>query len=142
MRISDWSSDVCSSDLAPSPASPYLRKRVGSGRALSAILQPAAFRKPVPCRDAAAHHIEPDQFHHNRGKTIAMRNPYYEGPVSDHFDGIRFLNPAGEPETDRSFVAFLRWRRRAPHNRWPPTVAVTPGPTEPRADGIRVPMGA
>src|SRR3546814_7853093 len=70
---------------APSPASPYLRKRVGSGRALSAILQPAAFRKPVPCREAAAHHIEPDQFHHNRGKTIAMRNPYYEGPVSDHF---------------------------------------------------------
>src|SRR3546814_6954983 len=116
MRISDWSSDVCSSDLAPSPASPYLRKRVGSGRALSAILQPAAFRKPVPCREAAAHHIEPDQFHHNQVKTIAMHNPYYEGPVSDQFVGIRFLNPAGEPENDRSFGEFQRWRRTAADN--------------------------
>src|SRR3546814_475079 len=125
---------------APSPASPYLRKRVGSGRALSAILQPAAFRKPVPCREAAAHHIEPDQFHHNRGKTIAMRNPYYEGPVSDHFDGIRFLNPAGEPETDRSFGEFLRWRRSAPDNRWPSSVDVTPVTPEARVDGLRVTM--
>jgi hypothetical protein len=31
------------------------------------------------------------------------RNPYYQGPVSDHFDGVRFHNLAGEPETDRTY---------------------------------------
>src|SRR3546814_2723839 len=69
-----------------------------------------------------------------------MRNPYYEGPVSDHFDGIRFLNPAGEPETDRSFGEFLRWRRSAPDNRWPSSVDVTPVTPEARVDGPRVTM--
>src|SRR3546814_9984212 len=69
-----------------------------------------------------------------------MRNPYYEGPVSDHFDGIRFLNPAGEPETDRSFGEFLRWRRSAPDNRWPSSVDVTPVTPEARVDGLRVTM--
>jgi hypothetical protein len=29
------------------------------------------------------------------------RNRYYDGPVSDHFDGVRFFNP-NEPETDRT----------------------------------------
>jgi hypothetical protein len=24
------------------------------------------------------------------------RNPYYTGPVSDHFDGTHFFNPEGE----------------------------------------------
>ena len=25
----------------------------------------------------------------------ARRNPYYSGPVTDHFDGVRFSNPLG-----------------------------------------------
>jgi L-ascorbate metabolism protein UlaG (beta-lactamase superfamily) len=36
------------------------------------------------------------------------RNPYYQGPVTDHFDGLRFYNPGGiEPG---GFRALLRWQ--------------------------------
>jgi hypothetical protein len=24
-----------------------------------------------------------------------QKNPYYDGPPSDHFDGVRFFNPGG-----------------------------------------------
>ena len=30
-------------------------------------------------------------------KVRASQNPYYEGPVTDHFDGVRFSNPPGGP---------------------------------------------
>lgn len=68
------------------------------------------------------------------------RNRYYTGPVTDHFDGTRFLNPAGEPETDRSFGDILRWRRTAPATKWPKTIAVTPVVPESRVEGLRVTM--
>jgi L-ascorbate metabolism protein UlaG (beta-lactamase superfamily) len=35
------------------------------------------------------------------------KNPYYRGPVSDHFDGTRFFYP-GHP-TDRSRLDLLKW---------------------------------
>lgn len=71
---------------------------------------------------------------------MSARNRYYQGPVSDHFDGTRFLNPAGEPETDRSFGDLLRWRRSAPDNGWPAAVAVTPVTPAARVAGLRVTM--
>ena len=39
------------------------------------------------------------------GKNV---NPYYSGPVSDHFDGTRFFNPGGE--APRGFADLLRWQ--------------------------------
>jgi hypothetical protein len=36
-------------------------------------------------------------------------NPYYSGPLSDHFDGLRFFNP-DQVDTDRSFRELLRWK--------------------------------
>jgi L-ascorbate metabolism protein UlaG (beta-lactamase superfamily) len=71
---------------------------------------------------------------------VARRNPYYQGPVSDHFDGTRFRNSAGEPETDRSLSEVLRWRRSAADNRWPSSVEVTPVVPDARVDGLRVTM--
>lgn len=36
------------------------------------------------------------------------RNPYYQGPVTDHFDGLRFFNPGGiEPG---GFRDLMRWQ--------------------------------
>lgn len=67
------------------------------------------------------------------------RNPYYHGPVSDHFDGERFFNP-GEPDTDRGFGDMLRWRRTAPKSHWPAHVAVTQTKPEARVAGLRVTM--
>lgn len=45
------------------------------------------------------------------------RNPYYAGPVTDHFDGTRFSN-AGR-STDRSFSDLLKWRFGGGHQPWP-----------------------
>jgi L-ascorbate metabolism protein UlaG (beta-lactamase superfamily) len=66
-------------------------------------------------------------------------NPYYSGPVTDHFDGKRFFNP-GEPDTDRSLRDVLRWRRSVPDKPWPESVAVTPVVPDARVEGLRVTM--
>jgi L-ascorbate metabolism protein UlaG (beta-lactamase superfamily) len=67
------------------------------------------------------------------------RNPYYDGPVTNHFDGSRFLNP-GEPETDRSLRELLRWKRTAPRTTWPKSVPVDPVVPDARVQALRVTM--
>lgn len=48
-------------------------------------------------------------------------NPYYSGPVTDHFDGQRFFNPGGvAPGTLRDL---LKWQFNGQRARWPKTVA-------------------
>lgn len=42
---------------------------------------------------------------------------YYKGPVSDHFDGIRFFNP-WNPRV-HSLKGLLRWRLQSERKRWP-----------------------
>lgn len=71
---------------------------------------------------------------------MPARNRYYTGPASAHFDGLRFLNPAGEPETDRTLRDLLRWRRTAPKTQWPASVPVSPVVPAARATGLRVTM--
>jgi L-ascorbate metabolism protein UlaG (beta-lactamase superfamily) len=71
---------------------------------------------------------------------MRLRNPYYTGAVSDHFDGLRFLNPAGEPETDRSLSDVLRWRRNVPRNPWPVSVPVQAAHPAKAVDGLRITM--
>ena len=44
-------------------------------------------------------------------------NPYYHGPVSDHFDGVRFHGPEQPPDKDFSDIA--RWRMTAKREDWP-----------------------
>ena len=47
----------------------------------------------------------------------ARANPYYDGPVSDHFDGRTFFNPDGvEP---RGLKDLLRWRFGGSRAEWP-----------------------
>ena len=67
------------------------------------------------------------------------RNPYYKGPVSDHFDGLRFFNP-GEPATDRGLRDLLRWKRASPANPWPRAVPVAPVVPDRRVERLRVTM--
>ena len=67
------------------------------------------------------------------------RNRYYEGPVSDHFDGTRFFNP-GEPDTDRTLRQVLRWRRSMPNNPWTGSDAVKQVVPNAQVDGLRVTM--
>jgi L-ascorbate metabolism protein UlaG (beta-lactamase superfamily) len=67
------------------------------------------------------------------------RNRYYDGPVSDHFDGSRFFNP-GEPATDRSVKDILRWRRERVASVWAPAPAFVPARPAARVDGIAITM--
>ncbi len=67
------------------------------------------------------------------------RNRYYAGPVSDHFDGVRFFNP-NQPPNDRGVRDILRWRRDGSGVPWAPHVPVTPATPETRVDGLRVTM--
>lgn len=67
------------------------------------------------------------------------RNRYYQGPPSDHFDGVRFFNP-GHPSTDRGLSAMLRWKLAGGAARWPRSVAVTRARPEARVAGLRVTM--
>ncbi len=65
------------------------------------------------------------------------KNPYYRGPVSDHFDGSRFFNP-GQPATDRSLRDMWRWKTGARPARWPRSVPVRPARPDRRVDGLRI----
>ncbi|MDB5670512.1 MAG: putative metallo-hydrolase/oxidoreductase [Alphaproteobacteria bacterium] len=70
---------------------------------------------------------------------VAKTNPYYQGPPTDNFDGLRFFNP-GEPDTDRSLGQMLRWKLAGGAAEWPKQVAVEPAVPEARAGGLRVTM--
>jgi L-ascorbate metabolism protein UlaG (beta-lactamase superfamily) len=70
----------------------------------------------------------------------ARANAYYQGPVSDHFDGLRFFNP-GQPGP-RGSMDFLRWQFGDRGVAWP-SIFASPSPADrpPRAfddDGFRV----
>lgn len=65
------------------------------------------------------------------------RNPYYQGPVSDHFDGVRFFSP-GQPQ-DKGLVELMRWHLGGGRKEWPETF---PSPFRDRppakVEGLRV----
>lgn len=71
---------------------------------------------------------------------MPRRNPYYAGPVSPNFDGHRFLNPAEEPQTDRSLGDILRWYLTAPKTVWPKSVPVSPVVPAERVEALRITM--
>ena len=67
------------------------------------------------------------------------RNRYYDGPRTDHFDGVRFFNP-GQLSTDRGLAALLRWKLAGSAAKWPASVHVTSAKPEERVAGLRVTM--
>ncbi|OJF89822.1 MBL fold metallo-hydrolase [Pararhizobium antarcticum] len=56
-------------------------------------------------------------------------NPYYQGPVSDHFDGVRFFNPGGE--APKGFRDVLRWQFGGGKIAWPKAHNDTIAPARP-----------
>jgi L-ascorbate metabolism protein UlaG (beta-lactamase superfamily) len=70
------------------------------------------------------------------------RNPYYQGPISDHFDGTRFFNPDGVgPGSTRSL---LKWQLSGERSRWPKSVTSPFPPARPErridGNGLRITM--
>jgi L-ascorbate metabolism protein UlaG (beta-lactamase superfamily) len=53
-----------------------------------------------------------------RGAKASAGSFYYNGPVSDHFDGRRFFNP-GTESGPRGFGDFLRWQLTETKTPWP-----------------------
>ena len=47
----------------------------------------------------------------------SLRNPYYNGPVSDHFDGLRFHIP--NITSDKSTGDLLKWQFDRNRQKWP-----------------------
>ncbi len=67
------------------------------------------------------------------------RNPYYQGPPSDHFDGLRFFSPV--QGADKSVADVARWRlAKAERTPWPATFPSPHAPDRPpaRVEGLRV----
>ena len=66
------------------------------------------------------------------------RNPYYKGPVSDHFDGVRFFSP-GQPQ-DKGVGEVARWQLGGGREAWPARVPSPFPPDAPpeRVEGLRV----
>lgn len=66
-------------------------------------------------------------------------NRYYSGPVSDHFDGVRFFNPDGAPP--KGFGDFWKWRREGDRQEWPENIplAATAKPAM-RVDDLTITM--
>src|SRR5688572_23184365 len=48
---------------------------------------------------------------------LAHRSRYYDGPVSDHFDGIRFVDPNGS--APKSLPDLIRWQLTRERVAWP-----------------------
>jgi L-ascorbate metabolism protein UlaG (beta-lactamase superfamily) len=67
-----------------------------------------------------------------------MKNPYYQGPVTDHFDGVRFFHP-GLPVSDKSGLDILKWKLREKAAAWPQTIPARTGvrPAE-RVAGLQI----
>jgi L-ascorbate metabolism protein UlaG (beta-lactamase superfamily) len=63
-------------------------------------------------------------------------NPYYSGPPSDHFDGLRFFNP-DHPDTDRGLRDLLRWKLKETAAPWPRSVPGRQTIPDPRIAGVR-----
>jgi hypothetical protein len=70
---------------------------------------------------------------HRRG-----RNPYYRGPESDHFDGVRFFAPG--QVADKALADILRWKAERGGTAWPkayPSPFPADRPPE-RVTGLRI----
>lgn len=52
-------------------------------------------------------------------KAARATNRYYQGLVTDHFDGVRFFTP-GQPQ-DKGLAELLRWRLSGGRRDWPET---------------------
>jgi L-ascorbate metabolism protein UlaG (beta-lactamase superfamily) len=71
-------------------------------------------------------------------RVVRSRNPYYQGPVSDHFDGVRFFNPGHSQ--DKGLAELARWQLGSRGEAWPDTYP-SPFPAakpDERVEGLRV----
>jgi L-ascorbate metabolism protein UlaG (beta-lactamase superfamily) len=67
------------------------------------------------------------------------KNPYYAGPVSDHFDGLRFFSPGRPDNAEKTRSDLLKWQFGGGKEAWPSAFASPYADKPPaKADGLRV----
>lgn len=67
-----------------------------------------------------------------------MHNRYYQGPLTDHFDGVRFFHP-GLPYSDKSLLDILKWKVKGKKVPWPKIVPAQVGVHPPeRSAGLQI----
>jgi L-ascorbate metabolism protein UlaG (beta-lactamase superfamily) len=68
------------------------------------------------------------------------RNPYYSGPPSDHFDGLKFFSPGRANFAEKSRLDLLKWQFGGGRERWPSSFPSSYADTPPRRvdAGLRV----
>jgi L-ascorbate metabolism protein UlaG (beta-lactamase superfamily) len=66
-------------------------------------------------------------------------NPYYSGPVTDHFDGVKFFSPGRSNFKEKSRMDLLKWQFGGGKEAWPSSFP-SPFSDKPpaRVDGLRV----
>jgi L-ascorbate metabolism protein UlaG (beta-lactamase superfamily) len=67
-------------------------------------------------------------------------NPYYSGPVSDHFDGLKFYSPGRKGYPEKARMDLLKWQLGGGKEAWP-TAFPSPFQDKPPGtvrDGLRV----
>ena len=77
-----------------------------------------------------------------RTRRPLRRNPYFQGPATDHFDGRIFFNPGGKPPGSLSHL--LKWQLGGGRAKWPVTWPSPFSPSVPdttiSGDRLRVTM--
>lgn len=66
------------------------------------------------------------------------QNPYYAGPATDHFDGIRFFNPHGR--APKGIGDLLKWQFGGGRADWPDAVGIDADTPDGRVQDLRVTM--
>lgn len=62
------------------------------------------------------------------------KNRSYSGPVTDHFDGIKFFYPGA---VQPSFLDFLKWMASRKKNDWPDNYAIKPSKPKAKSEELK-----
>src|SRR3546814_10714748 len=92
MRISDWSSDVCSSDLCPAPPLPASSRAPDGARRVAGALPTRVGRPARLARAAPAAHLQDAHLSHGGNRMSLPQPALYDGVIEPTADGgvIRF----------------------------------------------------
>ena len=75
--------------------------------------------------------------HLEKTENKGLRNRYYQGPVTDHFDGVRFFHP-GLPSSDKSLLEIFKRKLLGKAVPWPTVPARVGLRPAQRVEGLQI----
>src|SRR3546814_12070452 len=116
MRISDWSSDVCSSDLGRrvDEASPYVDARLPDGSRVNIVIPPVALDGPmVSIRKLKRQQMSAQDFVQSGAMSAEMLDFLADADGADHLQGGRHSRGSDPPEQPARHLPQLLQSSRA-----------------------------